>query len=823
MELFKLMGKIAIDSEEAEQSLDSVSVKGALAQTKFGSVATKIGSAAKVAGKAVAAGMAAAGVAMVKIGKDAVESYAEYEQLVGGVETLFGESADKVLQYAQNAYKTAGLSANDYMETVTSFSASLLQSVGGDTAKAAEDANLALTDMSDNANKMGTSMDAIQNAYQGFAKQNYTMLDNLKLGYGGTKSEMERLLADAQKLSGQKYDVSSFDDIVQAIHVVQTEMGITGTTSEEASSTIQGSANAMKAAWENLLTGMADESQDLDALLENFIDSVVTFGDNLIPRIQEMLPRLVSAVSKLASALAANLPAILETLIPSLIEGAVNVVGAIIKQIPSLVASIVKGLVNGITAAIPSVKAAGKNLLMGLWNGISSVGDWIKKKVTGFGSSILGTLKSVFQEHSPSKATEKSGKNLVLGLSNGITKNSKKAKAIVKKFGEELLSTLNKRLSNYKVYHDMTLKQEMDFWNNSRKLFKKGTQDRIDADQKYYEAKEKYTEQLKDLEEEYLEAVAKADEKITDRASEILKQFKLFDSFEMDEQPTTQSLIDALNSQVTALYEWEYQMDALKSKIGESALYDAIEEMGVDSLAQVKAINSMTENELKTYVTLYNERSRQANKQAESELGEEVAADKLAAYEEYKKGVEEIGGTVKKKYSEMYETVKSTDKQIKSNVSSTFNSVKMKIKNSMDESVKSVQSAMKKINTATSATTVSTETKTTKTKVKAHASGGILTKPTIFGYTPNTYHLGGEAGDEAIAPIDTLLGYVKTAVASENSGLVAELRNIAEKLGETQTGGDTIIPVYIGGDKIDEIILSAKQRITNRSGGFANV
>ena len=256
----------------------------------------KIGSLAAVGCKAVAgafaAAYAAAGAAVVGLTKTAVENYADYEQLVGGVETLFKDSADTVMGYANAAFETAGLSANAYMETVTSFSASLLQSLGGDTAEAADKANMAIVDMSDNANKMGTDMVSIQNAYQGFAKQNYTMLDNLKLGYGGTKKEMERLLADAQKISGVKYNVESFSDIVDAIHVIQTEMDITGTTAKEASTTIQGSVNAAKSAWTNWVTGLADDSQDFGQLTENLVNSVVTAGENIIPRIEETLPKI---------------------------------------------------------------------------------------------------------------------------------------------------------------------------------------------------------------------------------------------------------------------------------------------------------------------------------------------------------------------------------------------------------------------------------------------------------------------------------------------------------------------------------------------------
>ncbi|WP_455758604.1 hypothetical protein [Ruminococcus champanellensis] len=238
----------------------------------FHSGIEKIGSLAADGCKAVAgafaAAYAAAGAAVAGLTKTAVENYADYEQLVGGVETLFKDSADTVMDYANAAFETAGLSANAYMETVTSFSASLLQSLGGDTVEAADKANMAIVDMSDNANKMGTDMASIQNAYQGFAKQNYTMLDNLKLGYGGTKKEMERLLADAQKISGVKYNVESFSDIVDAIHVIQTEMDITGTTAKEASTTIQGSVNAAKSAWTNWVTGLADNSQDFGQLTE---------------------------------------------------------------------------------------------------------------------------------------------------------------------------------------------------------------------------------------------------------------------------------------------------------------------------------------------------------------------------------------------------------------------------------------------------------------------------------------------------------------------------------------------------------------------------
>ena len=226
-------------------------------------------------------GLLAAGIknvahSVLEMGKQAIASFAEYEQLVGGVETLFGESSGIIQEYAANAYKTAGLSANDYMKQVTNFSASLLNSLGGDTASAAKYADMAVKDMADNANKMGTSMDMLENAYQGFSKQNYTMLDNLKLGYGGTKKEMERLIADAEKLSGKKFDISNLNDVFEAVHIIQQEIGITGTTAAEAEGTIEGSTLAMKASWQNLLTGMADDNADFDLLIQNFVQSTLS-------------------------------------------------------------------------------------------------------------------------------------------------------------------------------------------------------------------------------------------------------------------------------------------------------------------------------------------------------------------------------------------------------------------------------------------------------------------------------------------------------------------------------------------------------------------
>lgn len=357
MTLQELVVKITGDTSGLEKSA-----------SKASSIAGSIG---KTVGKGLAVASAAAATATVALVKGAVESYASYEQLIGGVETLFKDSAGVVEQYANNAYKTAGMSANQYMETVTSFSASLLQSLGGDTEAAAKKADLAITDMADNANKMGSSMESVENAYKGFAKQNYTMLDNLKLGYGGTKAEMERLLADAEKLSGVKYDISSYSDIIDAIHVVQTEMGITGTTAKEASSTIEGSLNSMKAAWANVVTGIADENADFDTLISNLVDSVGTFADNIIPRITQALKGVGTLIEKLAPVIAEQLPGLIEAILPPLLDAVAGLVTSLIQALPDLISTIITAISDFINSdSLPTLIQALIDGILGLVDAI---------------------------------------------------------------------------------------------------------------------------------------------------------------------------------------------------------------------------------------------------------------------------------------------------------------------------------------------------------------------------------------------------------------------------------------------------------------------
>lgn len=342
-----------------------------------GKITEELGSEASSAGKSAGMNIASCikkTIAAAGIGtalKASLEEGGNLQQSIGGIETLFKDSADKVIESARNAYKTAGMSANEYMETVTSFSASLLQGLAGDTDKAAGVADMALTDMSDNANKMGTSMELIQNAYQGFAKQNYTMLDNLKLGYGGTKTEMQRLLADAQKLTGVKYDLNNLSDVYEAIHVIQEEMGITGTTAKEAASTLSGSMASMKAAFTNVL-GNLSLGKDIGPSLNALGETVFTFlTGNLAPMVGNIL---------------SNLPELIESAMGMAIRG-LNLVANNADVLVQNGIELIGQLVTGILSALPYLAEAAVNIVVGLGNALINT-DWV-----GVATGILTQLR----------------------------------------------------------------------------------------------------------------------------------------------------------------------------------------------------------------------------------------------------------------------------------------------------------------------------------------------------------------------------------------------------------------------------------------------
>lgn len=381
--VYELLAKIGLDDKEFNNKLNGA---GSTLQG-WGSKAAKIaGGAAKVIG----AGIAAAGAATVTLGKQALEAYADYEQLAGGIETLYTDAegntkaVQTMMENASNAWKTAGMSANEYMETAIESSAALINSLGGDVDKAAELMDMSIIDMADNVNKMGTTMEGVQNAYRGFSRGNFTMLDNLALGFAGTKEGMQELLDKATELSGVEFNIDSYSDIVQAIHVVQESMGIAGTTAKEASETISGSINSMKAAWKNLLTGIADNNADIDKLMDDLVDSISTVGKNIIPRVKTIIQGVSKAVNVAAKELVPMMVQVIIDSLPDLVTAGVELIVALLNGIatalPQLIAAIpdiIDALVNALQENWPAIKEAGGKIIEALALGIIDMGWYL--------------------------------------------------------------------------------------------------------------------------------------------------------------------------------------------------------------------------------------------------------------------------------------------------------------------------------------------------------------------------------------------------------------------------------------------------------------
>lgn len=437
-ELKKKLKDLAKDTQGTTNQMNNhFNGLGAKLKSFGSSVANGAKQVAGAVVKGTAVAVTASSTAIAGLTAQATKSYAKYEQLVGGVDTLFKDASQKVQEYASQAYKTAQISGNQYMEQVTGFSASLLQSLGGDTQKAADYANRAVIDMSDNANKMGTSIESIQWAYQGFAKQNYTMLDNLKLGYGGTKEEMKRLITDASKMTEIQKELNvtvkdgdlSFGNIVNAISVMQKSLGIAGTSAKEAATTIEGSVNMMKASWDNLVTGLGSDDANLQELINQFVESVDTVGDNIFPRIEIILNGIGTLIETMLPKIVERIPKIVIGILPKLIVAGVNMVGAIIQgfatAIPELANTILKGFDNSSLSLAGTVSQFIQKIAIALDDAIPQLfkfGQSLSSNIGTIVSQVISGLKAGFDSSSTILMT--SGftiiNNIISGILSGI-------------------------------------------------------------------------------------------------------------------------------------------------------------------------------------------------------------------------------------------------------------------------------------------------------------------------------------------------------------------------------------------------------------------
>ena len=416
MNVFDLQAKISLDAKDYEKGLGEAKSKFSGFADGLKSAVGKVGDVLAGIGKAAAVGVGAASTALTALTKQSLDAVGTYEQLVGGVDTLFKDASQKVQEYANQAYMTAGLSANEYMETTIQFSASLIQGLKGDTQAAADIANTAITDMADNVNKMGTTMEAVQNAYRGLSRQNFMMLENLALGYQGTAAEMARLIndsgvmGDAFEATADNVKEISFDKYIEAIHVIQEEMEITGTTSKEAAGTITGSVASMKAAFQNFLTGTGSAKQ--------FTDVLSTAFGNVKNNLKDIIPRLTEGLTELVDLLAPEIPAVVEDLLPPIIQGSSTLLTGLAKRLPQLLTAILPSLAEGVVDVTTALVGVLPDLITSLKKSIPIVVQTIMSKK----DELLQAGKDIISALFPSdmKAAVTAGSGIVNRLIDGL-------------------------------------------------------------------------------------------------------------------------------------------------------------------------------------------------------------------------------------------------------------------------------------------------------------------------------------------------------------------------------------------------------------------
>lgn len=728
--------------------------------SKMSSVMKDIGSSAIKVGKGLAVAGAAAATAVTALVSKSVGAFADYEQLTGGVETLFGAGGRSVEEYAQSvgksvsdiqgkydslmsaqnvvlenankAYMTAGMSANEYMDTVTGFSASLISSLGGDTNKAADYANSALVDMSDNANKMGTDMESIKNAYQGFAKQNYTMLDNLKLGYGGTQEEMKRLLSDAEKLTGQRYDISSFADITQAIHAIQTQMDITGTTAKEASTTISGSWGSLKAAFQNVLVGLTTGGDMFDQSLDALINTAVTFGQNIIPAIKGALSGVGYLIEGLAPVIGETIPPLINDLAPTLANSAV---------------SLISSLVNGLTQNATQFSECLSNMIIVAVAGISTVVPQLLDAASKIVSNLMQGLTNSMPQIVNGAVT------LIEGLVNGLVNN---IPLLIMGAVQLVASLANGLIANLPRIIDAGVNLITGIVSASYSMMPQIIQNGMQL--------------VVNLAVGLVRAIPQLIAALPRITGAIVKGFKSVNWFDLGLQ-LIKSIWEGIKSIGSEMW------NGVKEKTSE--LWGGVKNVVSEKLNNIKSTYDAHGRGLKgaTFAAIegvkeyYRTGYDAINQLTGGKLGEVVNA------------VGEKMEVVKGKFSEAFGNVKNTVMTIFENIkngitekiSAAVNKVK-EIFGSIADKVSDVWGKIKgiikapKIVQKGTVSIAGVSTPIPKLGLEWNAKGGIMTRPTAFGYANGKVQMGGEAGAEAILPLRTFWNNLSQYIAESNKG-----------------------------------------------------
>ena len=728
--------------------------------SKMSSVMKGIGSSAIKVGKGLAVAGAAAATAVTALVSKSVGAFADYEQLTGGVETLFGAGGRSVEEYAQSvgksvsdiqgkydslmsaqnavlenankAYMTAGMSANEYMDTVTGFSASLISSLGGDTNKTTDYANSALVDMSDNANKMGTDMESIKNAYQGFAKQNYTMLDNLKLGYGGTQEEMKRLLSDAEKLTGQRYNISSFADITQAIHAIQTQMDITGTTAKEASTTISGSWGSLKAAFQNVLVGLTTGEDMFDQSLDALINTAVTFGQNIIPAIKGALSGDGYLIEGLAPVIGETIPPLINDLAPTLANSAV---------------SLILSLVNGLTQNATQFSECLSNMIIVAVAGISTVVPQLLDAASKIVSNLMQGLTNSMPQIVNGAVT------LIEGLVNGLVNN---IPLLIMGAVQLVASLANGLIANLPRIIDAGVNLITGIVSASYSMMPQIIQNGMQL--------------VVNLAVGLVRAIPQLIAALPRITGAIVKGFKSVNWFDLGLQ-LIKSIWEGIKSIGSEMW------NGVKEKTSE--LWGGVKNVVSEKLNNIKSAYDAHGGGLKgaTFAAIegvkeyYRTGYDAINQLTGGKLGEVVNA------------VGEKMEVVKGKFSEAFGNVKNTVMTIFENIkngitekiSAAVNKVK-EIFGSIADKVSEVWGKIKgiikapKIVQKGTVSIAGVSTPIPKLGLEWNAKGGIMTRPTAFGYANGKVQMGGEAGAEAILPLRTFWNNLSQYIAESNKG-----------------------------------------------------